>query len=299
MRADLLKLMKVLEASTPPAKIWQKPFDYDPSHYKRLCNLNGKPARASDLCNYALDMHYEQSPLQVDLFLYLLPICLQAWQSDIRSYGKSVYGGFVEYFWGAIASTPVFTNHLTTAQYNAVARFMADVILDCIDAEQFLHFEGMRSTPYTWCGALGAYCVVFPTLEALWNEWWEMKTTGQACAVLKYLSALIYDNDNNLLFAPWTPNTGGGPICLWEVDGFIYDRGWREENITFLQNTLTPNYALKRLIHATERLEGIQASHLLQTLLRDFWHNREILEQRLQQLPILLQTCSSDEGWSL
>lgn len=205
MRTDLSRLVKALNAKEPPKHIWQKPFDHNPSHYKQLCNLKGAEPSSLDLVNYGHDMLYERSPLQPDLFRYLLPICMDVWHKDLLANGKSEYGCFIEYFWAALANPRVLQT-LNPGEYAAVEYYMTAAILDQIDQEKHLSFSGMGASPYTWFGALGSFCVVFPALPQLWQSWWEMTTPGQACAVLQYLSCLLYEDDKNPIFSFWTPS---------------------------------------------------------------------------------------------
>lgn len=210
MSISIPDLVQVLNAQEPPQQIWQEPQEYGSRHCEYLCRLRGAPD-GRDLRAYAQDLLF--APAQPDLFRYLLPICLDAWQKDLLSNHKSEYGGFVEYFWAALAERPVLQDCLTPTQYAAVAQYMADSLLDRIDREYKLSFSGMRSSPYAWIAALASYCTVFPSLAPLWNQWWQMTTTGQACAALQYLSCLLYENDQNPIFTPWTPDRGGGPLC--------------------------------------------------------------------------------------
>lgn len=287
MLANLSSLLKAFGNPKPPRIIWQKPFDYDPSHYERLCNLNGSAPSGLDLCNYAHDMIYEQSPLQPDLFRYLLPICLEAWRKELFADNRLEYGAFVEYFWQAFASTDVL-KHLSPREYAAVETFMAQAILDRMDAENSLSFTGMKASPYRWFHALGSYCVVFAGLPALWESWRDMATTGRACAWLQYLSCLLYEASENPIFSPWTPVGGGGAPCLWEMEGFIYDKGWRAENVAFLQETLTPDFVEDRLHCAAKMLEDSPLGATAWKMLEDFAIQKTLLEMRLEELPALL-----------
>ena len=299
MCASLPTLIQALHAQKPPSRIWQKPFDYDPSHYKRLCNLKGTPPRGEDLIAYAHDMLYGQSPLQPDLFRYLLPVCLDLWQKDLLTNSRSGWGGFVEYFWAALANKSLLQDNLNSREYAAVEMFMAASLLDCIDHQNRLAFSGMGASPYAWFYALSSFCVVFPNLSTLWTPWWEMSTPGQACAVLQYLSCLLYENDHNPIFTPWTPIGGGGPPVLWETAGHIHERGWRAENVDYLQKTLTPEYVENRLQYATRTVKDVIDSSVPQQMLAEFAAQRTLLESRLAELPsLLLSTRTASLDWS-
>ncbi len=299
MRANLSRLITALRAETPPKQIWQKPFDYDPSHYQRLCNLNGKTPTNLDLCNYAHDMLYEVSPLQPDLLCYLLPICLEAWREDLLSNGNSEYGGFIEYFWAALANRKAL-QVLNPREYAEVETFMKDVLLDRIDQEDGLRFSGMGASPYIWFDSLGSFCVVFPALSSLWKVWWELTTIGQACAAIQYLSCLLYEDDNNPVFSPWTPFGGGGTPSICEVAGHIYEQGWREENVAFINETLTVEFAEDRLRYAAHMVQGRVQSDVPKQMLEDFEEQKTLLELRLEELPSLLAASAMDmSSWSI
>jgi hypothetical protein len=49
---------------------------------------------------------------------------------------------------------------------------------------------------------------------------------------------LVYPENENPVFAPWTPNGGGGPPCLWEFEGHLYSHRWLEPNVAFLNRVL-------------------------------------------------------------
>ena len=290
----------MLNAQEPPELIWQKPFDGNPIHYKRLCNLNRVEPSSSDLMDYAHDMLYEPSPLQADLFRYLLPICLDVWHKDLLSNRQSEYGGFVEHLWPALARPTLLQDHLTPDQYSAVVTFMSDALLDQIDQENALSFAGMGASPYTWFGGIGAFAVIFPTFPQLWKRWWEMTTPGQACAVLQYLSCLLYGDDLNPIFSPWCEVYGGGPPCLWETEGHIYEQGWREDNVNYLQTTLTTAFIEDRLRYAARKLKDLVQSPVPQLMINDFSEQETLLTLRLEELPtLLLASPMSFPEWSI
>lgn len=297
-RASLPALINALHAKEPPRHIWQEPFDGDPAYFSRLCNLKGSTPRESDLIDYQHDLCYA-SPLQPDLFRYLLPICLEIWRKDLLTNSQSGYGGFIEHFWAALANRPLLQENLTTSEYAAVVIFMTNALLDRIDQENSLSFSGMGAAPYTWFSALSSYCVVFPTLAPLWKYWWEMTNLGQACAVLQYLSCLLYEKDRNPIFSPWTPKEGGGPPSLWAPEGHIFDLGWRTDNIAFLQATLTVDYIESSLRLAAQKVKEVVESAVPQQMLNDFDAQKPLLALRLEELPRLLSTASEVQDWTI
>lgn len=218
MRTDLSRLVKALNAQEPPKHIWQRPYDHNPSHYKALCNLQGAAPSVADLDAYANDILYERSPLQPDLLRFLLPICLNAWREDLLANGRTEYGGFVHYFWAALSDSRVLQT-LNPGECAAVENFMISAILDRIDQEKSLSFSQEKSLPFSsvlaspnkWFRALSSFCVVFPALPQLWKSWWEMTTPGQACAVLQYLSFLLYEECGIRFSHPGRPTAKNRP----------------------------------------------------------------------------------------
>lgn len=196
----------------PPTTITQKAFDYDDSHLHRLVQLKpGEKAAAADLFEYAHDLRYTETDRP--LLAYLLPFCLQAWRDDLRG-TTTTYAAFVEYFYPVLADCHVFDVQLTPHQTSAVSEFMRTAILEEMDEQRGLAYQGMAARPYRWIGALITCGVVLPDLELLWNDWWKAETIGRAVSAVQYVSALMYADDENPIFAPWTRDGGGGPPSL-------------------------------------------------------------------------------------
>lgn len=286
MRASIKSIFKALKTPKAPSNIWQQAFDRDPDHLYRLCSLNGKAPNPVDLVDYSLDIHHEV--IQPDLFRYLIPICLEAWYKYLFDEGKSAYTAFVEHFSAALASRPILDEILDRNEYEVVLDFVIDSILDRLDKEKQLAFSGFNSV-YKWFYALSSFAVIFPALKSLWERWWLLDTNGHAIAALQYISCLMYEENQNPIFATWTHENGGGPPELWETDGWIYDRGWKSENILFLSSTLTVKYIELKINEANNKLHGKINSDVPERMVSDFNKQKDLLASRIAQLPSLLQ----------
>ena len=86
------------------------------------------------------------------------------------------------------------------------------------------------------------------------GAWWSLDTVGRAIAVVQYISCLIYPENENPVFAPWTPNNVGGPPCLWEFEGRLYTHRWLEPNIAFLKKALNVPRVTEDFSRAVDRL---------------------------------------------
>jgi len=282
MVANVQDVKRAFGNPRPPTTITQEPFDYDSSHYWRLLiRPDAKPAPA-DLYCYAEDLMYQD--IQRDLFLALLPKCLSAWQEDLMKSHESDYAGFVEQFSAALAKHAGFRDLLSSKGYTAVSEFMLSAILDKIEQERGLSFSGMRASPYSWIYTIGTFGAVFPTVSDLWKQWWNCSSVGRSCAVLQYASVLMYPDEKNPIFSPWTPDAGGGAPVPWESDGHIFDQSWLTENIHFLRATLTPSYVRDRVRAAAATLQAETDSLVPDLMVTDFESRSTFVELRIEEL---------------
>lgn len=279
MRATIEYVITEFGNPSVPSVITQVPFDHDPSHYARLCDPDVKP-EGIDLYDYAHDLIYEE--IQKDLFLYLLPKCLSAWQENLMADYDSP--GAIEQFCYALARHQGFRDLLTVTQFNAVASFMRMAILDKIDQERSLSFAGMGASPYSWIPAMVNYGMVFPSIKELWKDWWSCSTTGRACGVLQYASVFMYPDAENPIFSPWTPDAGGGSPCLWEKESAGFDQAWLPENVEFLCEALTPIALRDAISAAAEKLRGEIDSSVPELMLLDFERKAAFATKRIKEL---------------
>lgn len=287
----MASVRRALRAPSPPP-ITQEALDGDRGHLRRLVRLErGTPAGAGDLWDYTQDVRFTE--VQGDLLIYLLPVCLQAGHDDLR--GVPDYGAFVEHFYPVLADRGVFDTHLTPAQTAVVSAFMRQTILDEIDAQRGLFHSGWGRAVYRWTWALTTYGVVLPDIADLWGDWWRLETTGRAVAAVQYASALMYPDDANPIFAPWTCQEGGGPPSLWEFSGHLYEHRWQEPNVAFLRRTLTVPAVSDLLERAAAKLSGEPEHPAASRVLADLPQRREMLAARCAELPDLLaQTQGTD-----
>jgi hypothetical protein len=296
---DRTALHRLLGVTRPPEKITQEAFEGNDRHLRRLARLQpGEQADGNDLWEYVHDLRYTN--IQSSLFAYLLPFCLQAWREDLR--GIAGYGGMIEHFYPVLADRQVFDLHLTPQQGAVVSEFMRQTILEEIDDQCGLAFQGSRTRPYRWFRALTTYGVLRPDLDRLWTAWWTLNTIGGAIAAVQYISCLMYLENENPVFAPWTPDRGGGPPCLWDYEGHLYEHRWLEPNVGFLKETLTVPRVSEVLVQAAKHLVGKPEHEAAAAVQEDLPLCIETLEARCAELPELLgtvQTSTTQLSWSI
>lgn len=277
--------------SNPPASITQEAYEGNPKHLRRLARLrHGDRAEVKDLWEYTQDLLYT-TEIQGPLLAYLLPFCLEGWREDLRG-TSTEYGGFVEQFYPVLANRNVFNRHLTPNQTKAVADFMRSSILEEIDDQRGLSYSGSGTRPYRWVTAVTTHGVLFPDIEHLWQEWWSIATVGRAVATVQYVSCLIYPQHENPVFAPWTPEGGGGPPCLWEFGGHLYAHRWLEENVRFIRQALNPQRVKEVLGLAVSRLVGESEYKIAAEVLANLPVCADTMAARSAELPTILETTS-------
>jgi hypothetical protein len=284
----VLKLRREF-ASMPPKQITQEPFDSGIKHLNRLSRLRlGDRAEPRDLWEYTQDLLYSDE-IQGPLLTYLLPFCLEAWRDDLWGVHDG-YGGFVEHFYPVLVNKHVLDAHLTAAQAVAVSEFMRESVLQEIDAQRGLAYSGKGARPYRWFTALTTYGVLQADVDQLWTEWWSISTVGRAIAAVQYISCLMYRDNENPVFAPWTHDAGGGPPLLWEFGGHLYEHRWLEPNVGFLRRMLNPQEVSDVLSTAVARLGGLPEHERAVEVQSDVPLCAETLEARCLELPRFLET---------
>ena len=148
--------------------------------------------------------------------------------------------------------------------------------------------EGMNARPYRWIRALTTHGVLLPDIDSVWTSWWALGTIGRAVSAVQYISALMYPNEENPVFAPWTPEGGGGAPCLWEFEGHLYSHRWLEPNVDFLRRTLTVSAVSDVLARAVGELTHEPEHQVAARMLTDIPMRREMLAARCAELPMLL-----------
>jgi hypothetical protein len=167
---------------------------------------------------------------------------------------------------------------------------MRQSILAEIDDQRGLAYGGMNARPYRWTRALTTYGVLLPDIDRLWTAWWTVSTIGRAVSSVQYISALMYPNDANPVFAPWTRDEGGGPPCLWDFEGNLYSHRWLEPNVDFLRRTLNVPAVTDVLNRAVEALKSEPEHDVAARMLAEVPSRTEMLAARCTELPRLLAT---------
>lgn len=280
----------------PPERVWEQAFDHDNEPLKRLASTPYQQIDFSLLCDYYHDLAYVR--LQPDLFKYLFPVCLMDWHLSLMRNEPCMHGD-AEFHHGVLRGA-VFERMLTPGQRQQVFEFLRDSFLERLDAEQEPRPQ-FQVADYGWLGRFNSIGQVVPAIDLFWTPWWEAETPGRACCVLKYCSALAYFAADNPLRDLGTAVPADWDLILWVSDSWIYEHGWLDVNVAFVQRTLTADSVLAAIDRAAERLRGTAAEELARRVAADAADNRELLESRVAELPTRLadKDAASGDWWQV
>ncbi|WP_239320849.1 hypothetical protein [Epibacterium sp. Ofav1-8] len=284
------KLLETLNWPKAPSEIWQEPFDRIRGHCERIANTT-EPTDLFDFCDFFLDYQYME--VQEDLLAFGFPKALEAWARQELSHPdpRRFKGTWhFEGMWDALAYRPIYPEFFNKQQYRAMTDFFVHVLLVRMGREEFLSFRGSEASPYEWIRLHDELIWLFPVAEQIWDEWWSFKTPGMAVCAVQWLSALLYEEDENPFFEPWNSLEGGGAPNLTRIDHLSngIDHLSKETapsaNTEFIRSTLTPKWAEGVLARAVEVLSKHESFDLVYTMWLDSSRRSTLFEERARKL---------------
>lgn len=199
-------------------KVRQRQFDYFDEVLERLAATPLDQIDFADLWCYHHDLAHVE--LQQDLFDYLFPACLMDWRETLMN-NQACSHGDSEFHYG-IHHGDVLETMMAPERREAVFAFFRDAFLERLDAERGFVYAGSKTPAYGWIARFNSLGLVMPEIALLWRAWWLFETPGRAVAALQYCSGLMYFEDDNPLFPPWTQERGGGGPYIWMDDSMIF-----------------------------------------------------------------------------
>jgi hypothetical protein len=294
------ELWQAFGAPPRPAVITQEPFDYDSSHYARLCDAveRGRLPEPQSVYEYCEDLLY--CPVQPELLLFLWPSVLKVWAANLSG-TTSMYAAEAERFWMPWARHGETLFALLGPERTAAfERYVRGQLLASIDRATRLRLPGRRpDAAYQPLFEINSYAKVFPYLERLWLPWWQAGTTGRAIYAVSYISSLMYEQNKNPVFDPWTPERGGGPPSLWEDSMLVCEAVWRPENLDLLRAQLQPGQLLATLERCAAMMAEPADRQLAERIHADFPAQRWLVELRQEQLLSFVTSREFVVDWTL
>ena len=198
---------------------------------------------------------------------------------------------------------------MDSKQQDEVIEFFRDSFLERLDSQPIEVLpinmtcpSNETGFPFAWIRRLNSLGGIIPRIEAIWQPWWEIETRGRAVAVLRYCSGLIYyfEAERQPFAIRTVRHDWIGPNIL-EDDSLNYRKGWLEPNVEFLRRILSFDYVFQKIEQAVRSLLNEPEYDLARQVLADAVENRELVESRIAELPILLSDRGNTdfEGWSV
>lgn len=288
------RIRSILGPAPKPTAVWELQFDGNDENLRGIADCDWEDVREQDLRSYIHDLAYVK--LQPDLFRHAFPSCLQFWQNSLLR-NESAEKGDAELHY-ALQHGDVFSKMMNDHERERLFGFFIDGFLDRIDVERGWAYEHPGSAGNAWILRFNSLGLIAPVISRLWRVWWALETPGQAITAIRYASGLIYFGDENPIYRPWTPEQGGGGPYLTEWDACIYDRGWGDENLNFLRQTLTCDYILDKVGMAASVLLGQPEAEIASRIADEAQSRRETISLRIGELLTeLAKTKLDQERW--
>lgn len=251
-------------------------IDTDEVGVQRLVDSNPDTLKASDFWGYVDTC----VPGCMEDMRYLLPPLLRIWEQSINQ----VDDAFAYHFHNKLLQLGLFKKNLHGPLEPAVTSFMRRALSERIARESSLEVKGRQAT-HDWVGnfnAFGAFTYSFPQL---WEEVWAAEQRGHAVAVLQYISALVFDEGDNPIFAEWQRKGGGGPLSVRSVNFDQEGAAWLEGNMEFLAQRLHVEYLLERLAAIEQRYARDEVAAMSAQIRDGIAERRDVVAQRCRALP--------------
>ena len=279
-RISLDRMVNVLGAAPKPLVVWEKQFDGSDEMLLELAKMDWNKVPDEYLCCYFLDMAYVE--LQPDLFRHLFPTCLKFWYDTLMN-NASAERGEGDFHYSLLRGN-IVKKMLSEKEAQSLYDFFHDGFLDRIEAERGFVFTYPGQAANGWIFRFNSLGYVAPVIKRIWESWWALDNPGKAVCAIMYASGLVYLKGENPIYGQWTPETGGGGPYLTECDGGIYDWAWRDDNLTFLLDTLSSAYIIEKIDQAAATLSACPEAELAAQIAREAKTKSDIISIRIDDM---------------
>jgi hypothetical protein len=285
MRIAKRRIESVLGRAAKPGSVWQRQFDHFDAKLREIARYDWDQIPEQHLREYFLDLEHVE--LQGDLFRHAFPACLKYWYDTLLRDAPAAIGD--SDFHRALINGDILSKMLSDQDRQRLFTFFADGFLDRLDRERGFKFVRPGRSAQAWISRFNSLGLVAPVIRDAWTQWWAFNSPGQAVCAVMYATGLVYLKGENPIYLPWTPNEGGGGPYLTEWDASYYERGWLEDNLRFMRETLSVDYVLERLHAAAQMLHAepesdIAESDLAHRVAADAQWRSEVVAIRIDDL---------------
>ncbi len=274
------RMIGVLGPAPRPKTVWEKQFDYGDVQLQELARRDWDDVPDKALWFYLHDLSYVH--LQPDLFRYLFPACLKFWYDTLMRHEGASQGDAELHY--ALLHGDIMTKMMTEPERKRLLSFFVDGFIDRTDRDRGFDYVRPGIVWNAWIGRFNTLGIVAPIIPEIWRTWWSLDTPGRCVSAIKYASGLVYFSGENPIYQPWTCKDGGGGPYLTESDAGIFDRGWLEANLAFLQQTLTSDYIAERVSAAAANLSDEPEGGMAREIAADAQARLDVIALRIEAL---------------
>jgi len=227
----------------PPGKdIQQQAFDYSQEPLIVLSNSRiGKEYQAKvnwALSEYNYDLMHVR-PLQQNLMLHWLPICMEYWQQSLHA--KKGYD-FVYFLHDALyQKQDIIAETVGKEIQNITFQFMRNTLLALLSSQRELDSLRSGSSPYKWIPRFNSFVGFSDELENILNAWGKMDSYGFAISYFQYISCLVFDDSDNPVFPQHKSHKFTYPPSLDEMEDMYDMCYWSKKKIAVYEEWLNFN----------------------------------------------------------
>jgi len=239
-----------------PRSIWQQAFDYDQEPLENMkffkMGMERSDILISSLSEYNLDLMFVR-PLQENLMLYWLPLCMDYWQ---RSLFEKYNYYFVWSFYDALSNNPnIIAQTVGTEIQSLTYRFMRDSIIARISEEKYLIFLNPNNSSQAWIDTFFSFGCFADDIAGILNIWSKMDCFGFAISYFQYVIGLIYEYDFIPIYKSITPYLGCN--CKWKKNNVESLEKWLEvKNIELLISKAKAQIKNEEQIEIVSKIEN-------------------------------------------
>ena len=254
------------------------------------------PLADGPLHEYCLCLRYVR-PLQRDLMLHALPLCLKAWQESLFGMGHT---DVAKAFHSALGNAPnIISTTISDDAARVVADFMRGSLIARMSRERTLRKPAGDLSVHTWIAFFASYGCIWPEVEKIFDDWRRLPLVGLSVAAIQYLSLLAYDDVEHPLFPAWSSSTGGGAPKPWDYATEDGDSPtWLPENIKALAESLSVDGVQQWVCAAAQQLAGHTEHQLADLVAEDVGLQPYRVESRIVDLVHHMASREAYKYWS-
>ncbi len=215
-------------------EIWEVQFDAADDELRQLARTPWKQLFDQSFWVYFHDLNYVE--LQPALFDYLFPACLTMAQERLMSGHEGLCSGDSDFI--RSLGSRNWTTVCIPEQVDGTYEILIDGFFDRLDRQEGFHELNVEFdandwvTRYNWIGRFVSLGYILPSIEPLWQRWWDIGSPGQAIDTLEFASNLVIRDEDD-----WGEELPLESGAFFASDSLSWDRGWEVASVEIFSSS--------------------------------------------------------------